>query len=97
MTPDGSRVVFSANTGTAAGDGERRHIFSADVAGAGVKQITAGASSEWDPVTMPDGRAGFAQATAQQPAIVTLLPMRTERCARSTRQKCPRIFRRRSW
>ena len=72
MTPDGSRVVFSANTGTAAGDGERRHIFSADVAGAGVKQITAGASSEWDPVTMPDGRAGFAQATAQQPAIVTL-------------------------
>ncbi len=65
-------MLYSANTGSTAGDDDRRHIFRADVASGSVTQLTHGASSETNPVSLENGAIAFNRATAQQPLLVTL-------------------------
>ncbi len=73
VSPDLQSVVFSANTGSSAGDDDRRHVFRANVAGGPTTPLTGGASSETNPLALAGGALAFNRATAQQPLIVTLL------------------------
>ena len=72
VAPDRQSVVYSANTGSTAGDDDRRHVFSVDVANARVTQVTRGAGSEWQPVALVDRLVAYDGATAQQPPLITL-------------------------
>lgn len=73
VAPDRGSVVYSANTGSAPGDDDRRHLFEVDVQSGKTVQLTAGASSETSPVALGGGLVAFNRATAQQPPLVTLL------------------------
>lgn len=70
--PDRQSVVYTADTGSAPGDDDRRHVFRVDVATGTVTQVTSGASSETSPVALADGALAFNRATARQPLLVTL-------------------------
>lgn len=73
VAPDGGWLVYSANTGTTAGDVDRRHLYRVDVASGNERQITHGSSSEWSPVITNNGGAVvFVQAGSQQPPLVTM-------------------------
>jgi len=72
LSPDGRTLYYSANTGSTAGDFDRRHIFSVDLSTARVQDVTRGASSEWAPAPTADAVA-FVQATAQQPPLVSVV------------------------
>jgi dipeptidyl aminopeptidase/acylaminoacyl peptidase len=72
VSPDLQSVVYSANTGSTAGDDDRRHVFRVDVQTGSITPLTSGASSEWQPVALAAGSAAFDRATAQQPPLVTL-------------------------
>ncbi|HEX3671676.1 MAG TPA: prolyl oligopeptidase family serine peptidase [Candidatus Cybelea sp.] len=72
MSPDSQSVVYSANTGSAGGDGDRRHVFRVSLAEGAPVQIAGGGSSETNPVALAGGDVAFDRATAQQPLLVTL-------------------------
>lgn len=73
---DGRSIVFSANTGTSAGDFDRRHVFSVAVTGGPVRELTSGQSSEWAPVaTAADGIA-MIQAGSRVPPLVAVAAAR---------------------
>ena len=72
MVPDLQSVIYSANTGSTAGDDDRRHSFRVDVATGEIAPLASGASSEWQPVGLADNAAAYDRATAQQPPLVTI-------------------------
>ncbi len=72
MVPDLQSVIYSANTGSTAGDDDRRHSFRVDVATGEIAPLASGASSEWQPVGLANDAAAFDRATAQQPPLVTI-------------------------
>ncbi len=73
VAPDLQSVFYAANTGTAAGDDDRRHLFRVDVESGAIAQLASGASSEFTPVALADGTIAFDATTAQVPPLVTLL------------------------
>ena len=77
LTPDGKSVIYSANTGAAANDIDRRHIFKVPVDGSTAPQpITGGTTLEWSPVVTGDGQTlAFLQSTPQRPALPAVMPM----------------------
>jgi dipeptidyl aminopeptidase/acylaminoacyl peptidase len=79
VSPDLQSIVYSANTGGAAGDDDRRHVFRVDVATASIAPLTGGASSEWQPVALAGATVAFDRATAQQPPLVTMLESGAQR------------------
>ncbi|HET6276246.1 MAG TPA: prolyl oligopeptidase family serine peptidase [Candidatus Cybelea sp.] len=79
IAPDRASVVYSANTGSSAGDDDRRHVFRVDVESGTITPLTSGASSETAPVALAGGAVAFNRATAQQPLLVTLLSSGSER------------------
>jgi dipeptidyl aminopeptidase/acylaminoacyl peptidase len=72
ISPDLQSVVYSANTGSLAGDDDRRHVFRVDVVSGKITPLTSGASSEWQPVALAGDAVAYDRATAQQPPLVTL-------------------------
>ena len=79
VSPDRRSVVYTADTGSTKDDGDRRHVFRADVTSGTVTPLTTGAGSETSPVALADGSVAFNRATAQQPLLVTLLSGNSER------------------
>jgi dipeptidyl aminopeptidase/acylaminoacyl peptidase len=71
--PDRSGLVFSANTGDGKDDEDRRHLFRVGTDGQAPSPLTQGASLEWSPVALAQGRVAFIHATAQNPAGVAML------------------------
>lgn len=71
VSPERLSIVYSANSGSASGDDDRRHVFSLDLVNGTSRQIESGASSEWQPVALSRGVA-YVRATAQQPPLVTV-------------------------
>src|SRR5690625_7728175 len=55
MSPDHRFVVYSANTGEAEGDIDRRHLFKVSVAGGAPQPLTPGRKLEWSPVVVHGG------------------------------------------
>jgi dipeptidyl aminopeptidase/acylaminoacyl peptidase len=67
---DGRFIVYDANSGTAAGDEDRRHLFRVAVDRAGSVALTSGESLEWTPVVAAVDRVAFVAAGAQQPPSI---------------------------
>ncbi|HSN16577.1 MAG TPA: prolyl oligopeptidase family serine peptidase [Gammaproteobacteria bacterium] len=73
VAPDGSRVVYSANTGDLAGDQDRRHLYMVSATGGAAVALTRGTTSEWTPKLAGDGETlGFIQAGVQRPPLVMI-------------------------
>ncbi len=74
MTPDGSAMVYSANTGDSAGDDDRRHVFripvSGGIGGSAAQAISRGNGIEWTPVGLADGTAFIAADPRGAPAVM---------------------------
>jgi dipeptidyl aminopeptidase/acylaminoacyl peptidase len=67
FTPDKKMVLFNSNCG----DVDRRHIWSAAVAGGSPAQLTSGNGIEWSPVALSDGRTlVYIGSQASSPARV---------------------------
>ena len=63
-------LVYDANTGSTAGDIDRRHLFKVPVDRPGAVELTAGATLEWQPVASGEHTIAFIAAGAQQPPSV---------------------------
>ena len=63
-------MIYDANTGTAAGDDDRRHLFRVAVDQPGAVALTSGETLEWHPVVASDRTVAFVAASAQQPPAV---------------------------
>jgi dipeptidyl aminopeptidase/acylaminoacyl peptidase len=69
LSTDRKSLLYSANSGTAAGDDDRRHIFRVPVDRAAPVALTSGQGLEWTPVSAGSGIA-FIAATASRPPAV---------------------------
>jgi dipeptidyl aminopeptidase/acylaminoacyl peptidase len=67
---DGRFMVYDANTGATADDGERRHLFSVSIDRAAPIALTGGASLEWAPVMASGDRVAFIGNDARRPPQV---------------------------
>jgi dipeptidyl aminopeptidase/acylaminoacyl peptidase len=79
QTPDHGSLVYSANTGTAAGDEDRRHLFRVSLDGHAPVALTHGDSLEWSPAALAGDAVAYVAAGAQQPAAVAVLSQAGER------------------
>jgi dipeptidyl aminopeptidase/acylaminoacyl peptidase len=66
-------MIYDANTGSAAGDDDRRHLFRVPVDHAGSVALTSGETLEWTPVSAAGDRVAFVTAGAQQPPSIGLV------------------------
>ncbi|MGI8840780.1 MAG: prolyl oligopeptidase family serine peptidase [Caulobacteraceae bacterium] len=73
MSRDRRAVIYDANTGAAAGDGDRRHVFTVAVDGGAPAALTAGAGLEDQPVAASAGAAAFIGAGARTPPFVAVV------------------------
>lgn len=73
LTRDHRAVVYDANTGQTAGDGDRRHLFRVPVDRAEPVALTSGESIEWRPVAAGDDRIAFVSTGAQQPPTAAIM------------------------
>ena len=74
MSPDAKTIVYSANTGSTPGDGDRRHIFRVPVDRAAAVALTHGDGIEWTPQVTGDGRSvAFIGADAQRPTLAMVV------------------------
>ena len=69
---DGRTIVYSANTGPAPDDNQRRHLYRVSVDGGAPVALTAGATLEWSPATLSTGVA-FIGADAKAPPVVDVM------------------------
>jgi dipeptidyl aminopeptidase/acylaminoacyl peptidase len=60
-------MIYSANTGTTAGDGDRRHLFRVPVDRAAPVALTSGDTLEWRPIVASDRTIAFISSGVQQP------------------------------
>jgi dipeptidyl aminopeptidase/acylaminoacyl peptidase len=65
-------MVYDANTGATAGDGDRRHLFRVPVDHPGAEAITSGDGLEWQPVVASDRVVAFVATGVQQPPSVAV-------------------------
>jgi dipeptidyl aminopeptidase/acylaminoacyl peptidase len=65
-------MIYDANTGTTAGDDDRRHLFRVPVDRPGSVALTSGESLEWTPVAAAGDRIAFVSASPQQPPTVAM-------------------------
>ena len=72
---DRKYMIYNANTGTTAGDGDRRHVFRVPVDRAAPQAVTSGNTIEWQPVAASDNRVAFLTAGVQQPPSVGIADM----------------------
>jgi dipeptidyl aminopeptidase/acylaminoacyl peptidase len=70
---DGRSLIYDANTGGDAEDGERRHLFEVPVDRAEPATLTRGDGIDWTPVAADAGRVAFVAAGPEAPPQVTLV------------------------
>jgi dipeptidyl aminopeptidase/acylaminoacyl peptidase len=70
---DDRSLVYSANTGGAAGDEDRRHLFRVGIDGEAPVALSHGDALEWSPVALAEGKVAYVSAGAQQPPVVRVL------------------------
>jgi dipeptidyl aminopeptidase/acylaminoacyl peptidase len=73
MSRDKRFVIYDANTGNAAGDDDRRHIFRVPVDRPGSAALSSGESVDWAPVGASDTRVAYIASGARQPPSVALV------------------------
>jgi dipeptidyl aminopeptidase/acylaminoacyl peptidase len=73
-SPDGSFLVYSANSGSNPGDIDRRHIFKVAVDRAAPMALTPGDGVEWTPAVTGDGKTiAFISAGARRPPLPAVI------------------------
>ena len=70
---DRRSVIYSANTGSAPADGERRHLFSVTLEGSAPRELTGGETLEWRPAPVSDGHVAFVEASPQRAPGLALI------------------------
>jgi len=65
-------MIYDANTGSTAGDDDRRHLFRVAVDHPGSVALTSGESLEWTPVAAAADRIAFVAAGPRQPPTVAI-------------------------
>jgi len=76
MTPDHHWIVYNANTGDTANDGDRRHLYRVPVGKAQPQALTSGTTLAWDPsVTASGSTVAFIQAGPRTPPMVSVKPL----------------------
>lgn len=73
VAADGTAVAYSANTGGAPGDDDRRHLFIRSLQDDRAMQITSGGSNDWTPVGTPNGIAYVSSNLDRPPAVSVLI------------------------
>lgn len=68
-------MIYDANTGTTAGDDDRRHLFRVSVDHPGSVALTSGETLEWTPVSAAAERVAFVAAGPQQPPTVAIVDL----------------------
>jgi len=66
-------MIYDANTGTTAGDDDRRHLFRVPIDRAGPAALTSGDLLEWTPVSAGGDKVAFVMAGAQQPPSIGIV------------------------
>lgn len=66
---DGAAVIYSANTGAARDDDDRRHLFKVAVGGGAPVALTAGEDLEWTPAALGDAIAFVGAGPRRPPAV----------------------------
>ncbi|HET6969881.1 MAG TPA: prolyl oligopeptidase family serine peptidase [Phenylobacterium sp.] len=72
MAPDRRSLVFSANTGAAEGDVDRRHVFRVAVDRPGLTPLTPGTGLEWSPAPLTGGKVAYVGSSATTPMRVVV-------------------------
>jgi dipeptidyl aminopeptidase/acylaminoacyl peptidase len=72
LSADRRSVIYSANTGAAVDDSERRHLFSVSLGGSTPTQVTNGETSEWRVAPVSDGHIVFVEASPQRAPGIAL-------------------------
>jgi dipeptidyl aminopeptidase/acylaminoacyl peptidase len=76
IAPDHRFLVYSANTGRDADDGERRHLFRVPVDRAEPVAVTSGDGLEWAPaITADDSTIAFISADPRRPPVPARVPV----------------------
>ncbi len=88
LSPDGGTLYYSANTGAAADDDTRRHVFSVKVGGGLPVPVTNGTGLEWTPAATHDGVALIAAGPRDAGVVQWCAP----RCATLAGQATPAAF-----
>ena len=70
---DGRFIIYDANTGGEASDGERRHLFEVAVDGGPPATLTRGEGIDWAPVAADAGRMAYIGAGPEAPPEVALV------------------------
>jgi dipeptidyl aminopeptidase/acylaminoacyl peptidase len=91
LTPDHTAIVYTANTGPDAHDGERRHVFRVALSGGAPVQLTHGAGIEADPVAMAQ-QVAYVGSDTQNPPVVTVLAENASTPAKLPGQDAPADF-----
>jgi dipeptidyl aminopeptidase/acylaminoacyl peptidase len=73
LSADKRSVIYSANTGMTADDGERRHLFSVSLDASRPRELTEGETSEWRPAPVSDGHVAFVESSPQRAPGVGLI------------------------
>jgi dipeptidyl aminopeptidase/acylaminoacyl peptidase len=66
-------MIYDANTGTTAGDDDRRHLFRVSVDHPGSVALTSGETLEWTPVGAAAEQVAFVAAGPQHPPTVAVV------------------------
>jgi dipeptidyl aminopeptidase/acylaminoacyl peptidase len=70
---DGRTMIYNANTGGDANDGERRHLFEVPADSARPLALTPGEGLEWDPVAADTAHVAFIAAGSKAPPRVAVI------------------------
>ena len=91
LSSDGRTLLYSANTGTTAGDFDRRHIFGVDISSGRIRELTRGESSEWGPAGT-SGAVALIAASAKQPPLVSVTSLNGGTLRALDRDRLPAEF-----
>jgi dipeptidyl aminopeptidase/acylaminoacyl peptidase len=69
---DRATMIYSANTGATANDGDRRHIFRVGVSSSAPQAITSGESIEWEPAAADDTHVAFVSTGMRNPPVAAI-------------------------
>jgi len=72
MTQDKAALLYAANTGDTAGDGDRRHAYRVAPGGGAPVALSGGMGSQWYPVAAGKDRVALVASDPQHPAAVAL-------------------------
>ena len=91
VSPDGKALIYSANTGAAKDDDDRRHLYRVAVDGGAPVPLTQGEGLEWTPAALSDG-AAFIGAGPRQPPSIAVVGAAGSKTRRLEGQASPKDF-----